>query len=209
MTTASTILNRLKTETNSLHRQIEENEYAAAIMNNSLTMDQYKEYLIKFHGFVKPVEERLSVFNRPSGTALNDASRNKTDWLERDLLALGLDELEIKGLPQCRELPNLSTRARVLGCLYVLEGSTLGGQMITRKLSQYLPIVPDHNGHYFNGYGTQTKERWQEFREELTGAADGPDAADQMIQAAQETFVLLNRWIGEEGWDDGRKQARQ
>ena len=195
MTTASNILNRLKDETAPMHEQIEENEYATAMMNNHLTMDQYKAYLVKFYGFIKPVEERFTAVEQSAGSALTDPSRNKTAWLENDLIALGLDRASLDTLPQCDTLPDLSTRAKAFGCLYVLEGSTLGGQMITKKLSQYLPIDPAVNGRYFNSYGTDTRERWQGFRQELLAEADSAAKEAQMIEAARETFVLLDRWI--------------
>lgn len=195
MTTASTILNRLKDETTPMHQHIEENEYATAIMTNRLTMDKYKEYLVKFHGFIKPLEEKLLVVEQAPGSVLSDPLRNKTSWLEHDLRALGMDQSAIDNLPQCAALPDLSTRARALGCLYVLEGSTLGGQMITKKLSQYLPIDPEVNGRYFNSYGANTRDRWQAFRQELQAEADNADKEAQMIEAARETFILLDRWI--------------
>ncbi|MFS0722992.1 biliverdin-producing heme oxygenase [Paenibacillus sp. 1P07SE] len=195
MSTASTILTRLKEETAPMHEHIEKNEYAAAIMNNSLSMEKYKDYLMKFYGFIKPWEARLHEVEHPHGSALSEPSRNKTKWLEQDLTALGVKRQELDRLPLCDALPDLTTRARALGSLYVLEGSTLGGQMIAKKLAQVLPVDPQENCRYFYSYGPHTRERWQEFRQELEEEADTAEKEEQMIAAARETFVLLDCWI--------------
>ncbi|UQZ37010.1 biliverdin-producing heme oxygenase [Paenibacillus sp. PK3_47] len=197
MDNASNILKRLKEETAPLHKQIEKNEYAAAIMNNSLTMDKYEAYLIKFYGFVKPVEARLSGITDSAEGVLYESARNKSEWLERDLSALGLSEETLSRLPLCTDLPDVSTHAKALGCLYVLEGSTLGGQMIIRMLAKYLPVDPHVNGNYFNSYGDSTREHWKAFCSELEKAADRPEAEEEMIQAAKNTFRLLDRWFVE------------
>ena len=195
MSTASTVLTRLREETAPMHQKIEANEYAAAMMDNRLTMALYRDYLVKFYGFIKPLELRLFEMDGTETSALSDPSRNKTAWLVQDLTALGLSPEAIGELPQCDRLPEIATRAQALGVLYVLEGSTLGGQMITKKLAQYLPIDPDVNGHYFNSYGAQTRERWQSFRQELLAEADSEAKETEIVEAARQTFSLLDEWI--------------
>lgn len=195
----SAILKRLKEETAPMHRNIENNEYAKSIMNNSLTMGKYELYLMKFYGFVKPVEERLRERLEAGEGVLAESAGNKRFWLERDLSALGLSEERIAGLPLCTRLPDLSTHVKALGCLYVLEGSTLGGQMIIRMLSGYLPIDPAVNGNYFNSYGEQTRERWKAFCNELESAGDSAEAEAEMIEAAKDTFYYLDQWFAEPG----------
>ena len=65
--------------------------------------------------------------------------RGKAVLLEQDLRNLGLSEEQIKQIPQCNdnELPDISTPARLFGYLYVIEGSTNGGQIMTKRLSQF------------------------------------------------------------------------
>ena len=47
--TASTIMERLKSETAHYHRQVEQNDYAKAIMNQTVSLEEY--ILAKFYGF--------------------------------------------------------------------------------------------------------------------------------------------------------------
>ena len=56
--TATTIMERLKSETAHYHRQVEQNPYAKAIMNQTVTIEEYRTYLEKFYGFLKPLEDQ-------------------------------------------------------------------------------------------------------------------------------------------------------
>ena len=63
------------------------------------------------------------------------AGRYRLDLIAADLSALGLLRSEIDALPLCRDAAGLAgSLEHALGSLYVLEGSTLGGRIITRAL---------------------------------------------------------------------------
>lgn len=59
--------------------------------------------------------------------------RRRSDALRSDLLDLGLRE------PQAVAVPALSRPAGLLGALYVLEGSRLGGAVLVREVPSGLP----------------------------------------------------------------------
>ncbi len=189
------IMLKLKEATAPHHDQVEQNRYAKAIMNNSLTIDEYRKYLEKFYTFIYPLEQQWQ--NRPewSRCGFDIGARLHSPRLEKDLLALGLSEADIQALPLCDRLPDVSTFERTLGCMYVLEGSMLGGQMITRKLQTYLPLEPERNLHYFNGYGGDTRPRWQQFGALLTEQVSAEDAERQTLEAAIDTFVKIGTWL--------------
>jgi heme oxygenase len=63
-------------------------------------------------------------------------------------------------------------RAAFLGMMYVVEGSTLGGQFIATRTEQVLGLKPGQGDAFFRGYGTQTGERWREFRAVLAEVAE-------------------------------------
>lgn len=161
--TATTIMERLKSETAHYHRQVEQNPYAKAIMNQTVTIEEYRTYLEKFYGFLKPLEDQAVQQPFWESTGLDIEIRGKAGLLEKDLRNLGASEEEITQLPLCEELPDISTPARLFGYLYVIEGSTNGGQIITKRLSQFLTIEADRGLEYFNAYGSETRTRWSEF----------------------------------------------
>ncbi|CAI6040939.1 hypothetical protein PAECIP112173_01008 [Paenibacillus sp. JJ-100] len=193
--TAANIMERLKSETAHYHRQVEQNPYAKAIMDKTITMDQYIAYLKKFYGFLKPLEDQAVKLPFWEKTGLDIAVRGKANLLEQDLMDLGLSREHIEQIPLCDQLPDISTSAGLFGYLYVIEGSTNGGQIMTKRLSQFLPIDADHGLQYFNAYGTETRTRWSEFMQMLQKSINTQQDHDIMVDTASETFRLLDHWI--------------
>jgi heme oxygenase (biliverdin-IX-beta and delta-forming) len=82
----------------------------------------------------------------------------------------------------------------VLGCLYVLEGATMGGRMITRHLQATFGITPDAGGRFFDGYGADTGKMWQSTRQLLVRGAPDLPSENAMVASAITTFACLRRW---------------
>ncbi|WP_068774909.1 biliverdin-producing heme oxygenase [Paenibacillus sp. FJAT-26967] len=194
----STISARLKEETAPFHIQIEQNYYAKGIMNQGLTLEEYRTYLEKFYGFVTPAEQAITALPEWDELGFDIGSRMKSPLLEQDLIELGLKRADLNNLASCNEIPDLSTLPRALGYLYVLEGSTLGGQLITRQLKQFLPVTPESGGRYFSSYGTDLRTKWLEFRELLEQEAVTAGQQEEVLSAAKQTFILLNQWLVQE-----------
>jgi heme oxygenase len=68
-------------------------------------------------------------------------------------------------MPARRFLPiRVEDQADLVGALYVIEGATLGGQVISPQIQAgRLGVTPEHGGRFFHGYGEQTTPRWNEF----------------------------------------------
>ncbi len=82
--------------------------------------------------------------------------------------------------------------ASVMGSLYVIEGSALGGRVIGPRLEKMLGLVPGRGADYFHGFGDATGAMWRDFR--LTASqeiGDSPHAIDQACEAARRTFAAM------------------
>ena len=77
----------------------------------------------------------------------------RRDWLAADLHALAT------ALPA----PQSLGLGHGFGCLYVLEGSALGGRVISKRVKQTLGLGPATGGAYFHGLGRQTASHWSDF----------------------------------------------
>jgi heme oxygenase len=87
--------------------------------------------------------------------------------------------------------------ADALGCLYVLEGATLGGQLIGRQVQRQLGLRSEHGCAFFAGYGAdQTGPMWKAFSEAVDayGSAQ-PAAQGAIVAAACDTFLRFEHWI--------------
>ena len=78
--------------------------------------------------------------------------------------------------------------------MYVLEGSTLGGQFLTRHFATALSLTPDTGCAFFSGYGPATGPRWAAFVK-LLDALDAPENRAETLDAALETFERLEAWM--------------
>jgi heme oxygenase len=98
-------------------------------------------------------------------------------------------------------LPPLNAPEQLLGCLYVIEGATLGGRSITQHLQTRFGLTPQSGGAFFDGYGAHTGSRWKAFCTMLMNNASPPDHADDesrhaaIVAAANDTFQTLTQWL--------------
>lgn len=184
-----TLLARLKAETRLQHLQLERD---LAILGDGVTRATHQRILRRFYGFYRPWEERaVPVLER--GHPGLTAGRSKLALLRRDLAGLGDSSEEVEALPCCPGLPALDTLPRALGSMYVLEGSTLGGQMVTRHLARTLGVAPGSGAAFYHSYGAEVGVMWRRFGEAL-GAHEG-EADDRMVESARDTFRCLHGWL--------------
>lgn len=111
--------------------------------------------------------------------------RSRRPFLARDLLALDL-------APPVRpvQLAPVTSEAGAWGSLYVIEGSALGGQVITRALATH-GLRPEAGAAYFHGWGASTGAMWREFRQLLERELDSPEALRLACAGACATFDTL------------------
>ena len=194
------ILASLRTETASLHERV---EHAVALPARLRSEASYAELLTRFYGLCAPLEEELQraavvASIAPELVGLDLGSCRRASRIVDDLRVLGWNDAAIAAIPRLEELPPLNDAASVYGCLYVLEGSTLGGQVISREVELRLGFTPQHGCSFFAGYGEQTRTMWTSFCRQLTAFAEAnPTAHDEIVAAAAETFACFETWAAE------------
>jgi heme oxygenase len=191
----SAILQRLRAETQPAHKRL---ETRLDLVKATLTTNDYRKLLEKFYGFYVPEEAALQPVCDASLPEIRFEGRRKARLLLRDLAALGLSRQQIEALPLCDRIPEIAGPAEALGCLYVLEGSTLGGQIISRHLQSALGIRPENGGAFFASYGARVGVMWRTFGAVLTSyaARENQDAA--IVQSACDIFAALEVWLCDE-----------
>jgi heme oxygenase len=182
----------LRDSTRVQHARLEER---VAIERRVRDRAAYVDLLKRFHGFYVPVEERLAGFADAfwvNGIDLEE--RLKARKLKGDLCAFG----EPASTPANAELvPAMTTFSCAVGCLYVLEGSTLGGQIIMRHVRESLSLDAATGAAFFSGYGPRTGSMWQAFLKFLGALPFDEQERAQAIGAARQTFESLERWLCE------------
>ena len=191
------VLTRLRLETRSEHEAVER----VLDVMGALTDSTYRQRLVQFYGFYSPLEAALQTrCAKQSDSHSLEVSQlpmflprlHKSLLLRQDLHHLGVSTA---GLAQCRALPPIQTPAEVLGCLYVLEGATLGGRMITQYVQATLGITPTTGGSFFDGYAGDTARMWNAMRQTLLSGAVDAQAENAMVASAIATFTCLRGWF--------------
>jgi len=167
-------------------------ERTVALTGDEVTRDHYLDFIARMLGFVEPCEARLlGASGRPPGDL---ADRLKVPLLRRTLAALGAEEQVIAELPRATRLPSLDRWPDALGYLYVLEGSTLGGQVLLRHLGPRLGLSPAQVA-YLRTYDQAVGSMWKSFLAELErGLSASADAERAILETARRTFITLDRW---------------
>ena len=108
---------------------------------------------------------------------------------------MGYAEREIAALPRC-DAYSIRTAEAAWGTLYVLEGSTLGGQLIARHLAETLGLGPTSGAGGLVPHGADTGGLWRDFKRLLDEvAAQGRIDPDAVVSAARFAFATLDRWV--------------
>ena len=180
----------LKQATRSAHDRIER---ALPLFDRSLTRERYIRVLQSLYGFYAPLEPLCELEAGPTAAELELKTRTKTPLLSADLATLDHAHRDLEALPSCRTLPKVTEPAQALGVLYVLEGATLGGQIIAQRLRETLGITAVNGGSFFACYGDRTREMWRRFAAHVDGVPGLQ--TDTAIAAAIQTFESLERWL--------------
>ncbi|OUJ72334.1 biliverdin-producing heme oxygenase [Hymenobacter crusticola] len=176
------ILQRLRSETRPYHDALEQNSFNQELTAGVPSREATEHFLRKLYGFLQPYEEQLWQHALPEAWEIE--RRSRAHLILQDL------QVPAASLPRCPAMPPLQTWPQLLGAMYVLEGSTLGGQVIARQLAK--AGIPTRT--YFKGYGEQTGPMWKSFCSLLTQAATETNH-DEIVQSASRTFQHLEAWL--------------
>lgn len=178
---------RLRRETAAAHQRLED---GLALLEGAPDAGRFLRTLRGFHGFHAAWEPAVAA--APSTREIF-AGRSRLAHLRRDLLALGEAEETLDRLPRCEAAAALASDAgAALGSLYVMEGSTLGGQLLARAVAG-APWAPAGGLTYFSPYGSETGRMWRTFQAVLNATPELRQ--DAVVQGAEDTFDTLHNWV--------------
>ena len=141
------------------------------------------------YSFVKGFEQYT--YPKLSQHFLNINDREKALFIEEDLKALGIAFEKHTLLEETFFRDTYSDVYLAAGALYVLEGSTLGGQIIVKHLHKAMPSI-FVNTAYFSGYQQKTGSMWKEFLHQLTALPQSMQQEQQIIIGAITTFKIID-----------------
>lgn len=178
---------QLKEQTSAAHHALEKKLISKikAVQNH----DDYVKLLALMYGFYAAIEERINQYPNEQHAAITNG-RRKASLILSDIRHFTSQP----SLSLCEKLPALDSYEKLLGVMYVLEGSTLGGQIIARLLKTQLNSTSDDGFSFFLGYGKETLAMWESFKASLLDDFTA-DEKEQVIRSAEDTFNTFKTWI--------------
>ena len=174
----------LKEKTKSLHDGLEVEFQSSKIFDKTYTLENYRKLIYFNYLFLLHFENQVfALFSPEIADKLNLEKRRKLHLIQNDLSSLNIKKTE----PQ--NLPEIKNEAEAFGFLYVMEGSTLGGNVIAKQLSKNSEFQ-NISFDYFNCYGDETGFLWKNFKETLDEYIDENQYED-VLSGANRAFKFL------------------
>ncbi|MAB29283.1 MAG: hypothetical protein CMJ53_08435 [Planctomycetaceae bacterium] len=194
------IMDRLRTETRPHHDKAEQNGFGVMVMEGGLQMTPYVEHLAAWKEILSHLESALRTCEDDVVSRTWHEGLVKESLLEQDLTQLAPEGATLSGptsdavLAFTQYVDHLTkeTPRGLLGVLYVLEGSTMGGSVMKSRIASQLSLTLDEPGLlYYGCYGTQVGVHFKDFRSRMGGSVDGTGCEDLVLEAAGRTFDLV------------------
>jgi len=183
------ILQELRQKTAKHHRALEQTADILGCMNSK---PAYWQLLLKFLAIYAPLESRIANVPRLRAWLPDLSQRTKVPLLRSDLLALGISLTH----SACVAVPEIQSVASAFGCLYVLEGSTLGGQIITGHVAERLGLGAENGCRFFASYGPRVGEFWKVFGSAIEKFSSAHEVCrNEVVEASISTFNCFSRWL--------------
>ena len=196
--TQSAARRALQAATTPAHERLHANAMFAALLRGDITRPVYQCLLLRLLGLHEPIETSLGRLSADPllawrGTGLGIP---RTARLRSDLAALGVSQPEIDAAPRAQALlPPLADPASALGCAWVVEGSALGGRVMSTKIKAILNLTREDEGHAFFSSDPDQPARWRGCCEALEVCSAQPNSLAAMIRAATATFAAFEIWL--------------
>ncbi len=180
----------IRERTRGLHAQLE-----AGVSLDRLTGSRasYCNMLERYLRVYRPFERLIK--QQPPGilALVRWAERPRLARIEKDLTALGATSEQIGSVPEWPNLPALDDQDRVLGALYVIEGSALGGRFLFQEIHAKLGLDQASGAAFFFGEGERTSAVWRWFMSVLQDHVQSPeragDSAVEMFHVFQSVLM--------------------
>jgi len=174
----------LKANTKVLHDLVEAKFNSHRIFDGTFSLNDYRNLILYNYLFLQNFENAVfSQISEPAAEELKLEKRRKLSLIEKDLQILNIGKAGTQNSEQ------IKNEAEAFGILYVMEGSTLGGNVIAKQLSRHSDFK-DISFSYFRCYGENTGSFWKNFKTVMDREIS-PDYYDDCVSGAEKAYRFL------------------
>lgn len=184
-------IEKLRSATKEAHVELDHLFYP--VIQEIKSKDDYVAVLSMMYSFFKPVYEGIYSSANDNILRLLE-TRRQPEWILDDISVL------TSNTPAAHEpyenIPTINNVAEAYGAFYVMEGSTMGGPILVKKIAALLHIENKDGLKFFSGYGSENKNKWQGFISAIDEyAATNTDKQQEIINAATQTFIEFKNCV--------------
>lgn len=193
---SQSLMSALRSATAEQHARLDKAAFFLALASHQLAIESYVGELKALAAIHAALENLIEASSCPRLSKVWEEPMRKTPLLGRDLAYFSsLDlretfeaqETVLRVVDRMRLCATISP-ASVLGYLYVLEGSTLGGAVLRPQLAEAFGLSGGEGLAYISSYGREVRERWRGFSERMNRLDLDAVLQTQATQAARELF---------------------
>lgn len=173
------MIQRLKEETRELHAEVEAQSLAKQIMDHSIDLETYKLLLLQNYIAYQATETAIKQF-------LPEYNGKKHKQLQQDLEQLGVTV----ETPSENDIFECHSQAEALGAAYVVEGSALGGMLLSKNLQKCRGLASVDQHHFFNG-NKENLEDWNSYKTVLEQYKFSEATENEALKKAKQTFMFF------------------
>lgn len=148
----------LRDATRELHTRLDSNPVLFPLQSSTITLAEYQQALQALYPINAATEASIGEYIQNRYLPFDFDSWRRTSELARDLAYY-----EIQPAATAWPGPTITSDGEVVGCLYVLAGSAIGGRAILKNVNEVLGVTPDTGGRFFHGYGKEFPALWKRF----------------------------------------------
>jgi heme oxygenase len=182
----ATVRERLRAATSDAHRRLDGHALLVAVLDGEDGLAAYRRMLRAYAPLHARIDAAIVASAHLLPRGFDWRARLKSGWLDCDLARLGLEPLPQADLPAP---PEPDGPAALVGLLYTVEGSTLGGRMIAARLRQRFAIDETNGGRFLAGYRADTMRNWHACCGWFETIAFDEAAVTRAIEVALATFA--------------------
>ncbi|TFD49643.1 hypothetical protein E3T55_11255 [Cryobacterium frigoriphilum] len=177
----------LRRETADLHAAV---ETATGLPGSIRSRVDYRTLLYRLHGFHRAAEVSLADSQWAQAWAVLDIDLRR--FRRSHLIEKDLQDMQASPPVDASPITGISCFPGMLGCLYVLEGSALGGRVIGPAIRSSIGEVPTR---FFESGDRGHPSPWRTLTEALQRFDGGADGSSLVVDGARRTFLSFEMHV--------------
>ncbi|MEM9356420.1 MAG: biliverdin-producing heme oxygenase [Pseudomonadota bacterium] len=187
----------LKRSTEEAHNSVHEIPLFKRFANAELSRTEYQQMMERYFQYFQGLDPAIvTAAQAYIPNHIDYVYTPRADLMRADLSELGLSDCAVAALSPCQQQPDIGDIASLVGVVYVIEGSVIGGRQLSHAAEKIL--AAGAGDAYWRWCRHSGLSCWKKALEVIDLADDGEACRNSAVKAARETFYSFASWFSHE-----------